>query len=144
MGWDQRGQEDASFLITIACMKYLFDASQGILDELGRILRRYGEWDRHAIGVLGLIVKRFVITKTVTTPAARWRRRTFSAARVIYVATAARILVRVVMGRPKEMLSPRNGQDEKTALSFRDGEISGEVLGLPGGWTRCPSSALSG
>src|SRR5215475_3591930 len=50
----------------------------------------------------GSSVKRFVMTKTIKTPAATWYRRNFSAARVMYVATASRISIKVVMGRPKE------------------------------------------
>src|SRR6266496_6105301 len=46
--------------------------------------------------------KRLVMSKTVTTPAARWALRNFSAARDIYVATASRISVTVVRGRPKD------------------------------------------
>src|SRR5215467_5051614 len=50
----------------------------------------------------GSSANRFVIRKTVNTPAAIWCRRNFSAARVVYVATASRISVSVVIGRPKE------------------------------------------
>src|SRR5262245_66048026 len=50
----------------------------------------------------GSSAKRFVMRKTVNTPAATWLRRNFSAARVMYVATASRISIKVVIGRPKE------------------------------------------
>src|SRR5262249_6623823 len=50
----------------------------------------------------GSSAKRFVMRKTVNTPAATWCRRNFSAARVMYVATASRISIKVVIGRPKD------------------------------------------
>jgi hypothetical protein len=32
MGWNQRGQNDTSFLIAIALMEYMLDASEGVPD----------------------------------------------------------------------------------------------------------------
>src|SRR4029453_10348455 len=57
MGWDQRGHDYTSFLVAIALTKELFDASKGIPDQLGGVLRSYGGGDGHTIGVLRLIGK---------------------------------------------------------------------------------------
>ena len=55
--WAQRRQDDASFLVTIAFTKELFDALEGVPDQLGGVLGRYREGTGHAIGVLRLICK---------------------------------------------------------------------------------------
>jgi hypothetical protein len=57
MGWHQRGQDDTSFLIAIALVEYLLDASEGVPDQLGGVLGGDAEWDGHTIGVLRLIGK---------------------------------------------------------------------------------------
>jgi hypothetical protein len=57
MRGDQRGQDDASFLIAIAILKYLFDPSKGIPDEFRRVLGGDREGNGHTSGVLRLIRK---------------------------------------------------------------------------------------
>jgi hypothetical protein len=50
----------------------------------------------------GSSVKRCVMRKTVSTPVASCDLRNFSAACVVYVATASRMSLKVVIGRPKD------------------------------------------
>jgi hypothetical protein len=55
MGWDQRGHDYTSFLVAIALTKELFDASEGMPEQLGGVLGGDGEWECPTVGVVRLI-----------------------------------------------------------------------------------------
>ena len=51
MRWDQRGQDDTSFLIAIVFTEYLLDTTEGIPDQFRRVLGRYKKGNGYTIGV---------------------------------------------------------------------------------------------
>lgn len=53
----QSRQDNASFLIAIAFTEYMLDASEGVPNQLRRILGRDREGNGHTIGVLGFLCK---------------------------------------------------------------------------------------
>jgi hypothetical protein len=72
MRWDQRGQDDPSFLVAIALTVDLLNASEGVPAQLGGILGSDGEWERHAVGVLRLLGETIRHEKDCQDTSSRW------------------------------------------------------------------------
>ena len=53
MGWDQLGEDHASFLVAIALTVDLLNTLESVPDQLGGILGGDGGWERHAVGIVG-------------------------------------------------------------------------------------------